>query len=152
MNKSLDAKLSRIISDPTCTDFILADAKDADMAFGLAAPGRNPADSSRTHRSLAQYRDAIREIVHQGLIDICLMSARNHELLALDERLFDNSAVTAAVRMNDTTDIWLAGSSAGYGQQPSLPFRSATIDHVACGKLVCTPEERRRGTNLGLYS
>ena len=38
-SKSLDTKLARIVSDPGCRDFILADAKDADMAFGLAAPG-----------------------------------------------------------------------------------------------------------------
>ncbi len=37
--KSLDLKLARIVADPSCQDFILADAKDADMAFGLAAPG-----------------------------------------------------------------------------------------------------------------
>ena len=35
--KSLDQKLARILADPACRDFILADAKDADMAFGLAA-------------------------------------------------------------------------------------------------------------------
>jgi hypothetical protein len=40
--KSLDEKLARIIADPSCSDFILADAKDPDMAFGLAAPGLKP--------------------------------------------------------------------------------------------------------------
>ncbi len=39
MEKSLDHKLTRIAADPACRDFILADAKDADMAYGLAAPG-----------------------------------------------------------------------------------------------------------------
>ena len=42
MEKSLDRKIARILADPSCRDFILADAKDADMAFGLAAPGRSP--------------------------------------------------------------------------------------------------------------
>ena len=43
MQKSLDQKLARILANPTSSkDFILADAKDADMAFGLAAPGRSP--------------------------------------------------------------------------------------------------------------
>lgn len=38
--KSLDAKLDRIHADPSgAADFILADAKDADMAFGLGATG-----------------------------------------------------------------------------------------------------------------
>ena len=40
--KSLDVKLSRILADSSCSDFILADAKDADMAYGIASPGRSP--------------------------------------------------------------------------------------------------------------
>ena len=38
--KSLDLKLAAIHADPAnCREFILADAKDADMAFGVAAAG-----------------------------------------------------------------------------------------------------------------
>ena len=51
--KSLDIKLGRILSDSSVDDFILADAKDADMGFGIAAPG--PADgehSASPHRTL----------------------------------------------------------------------------------------------------
>ena len=56
--KSLDLKLARIAADPSCRDFILADAKDADMAFGLAAPGVRPGgDPARgPYRSLDEYR------------------------------------------------------------------------------------------------
>ena len=32
MEKTLDVKLAKILSDPSCGEFILADAKDADMA------------------------------------------------------------------------------------------------------------------------
>ena len=40
VEKSLDAKLRSIHADPVgARDFILADAKDADMAFGMSAPG-----------------------------------------------------------------------------------------------------------------
>src|SRR6478736_9234732 len=39
MQKTLDEKLARIVANPSCNDFILADAKDADMAYGVAAPG-----------------------------------------------------------------------------------------------------------------
>ena len=39
MTKSLDAKLTEIRSNPRSRAFILADAKDADMAFGARAPG-----------------------------------------------------------------------------------------------------------------
>ena len=42
IEKSLDRKIARILSDRSCRDFILADARDGDMAYGLAAPGRRP--------------------------------------------------------------------------------------------------------------
>ena len=154
MQKSLDQKLARILADPACRDFILADAKDADMAFGLSAPGRSPehyAGEAR-FRTLDEFRQMMREIVAQGLVDIMLMSASSNEILTIEERLFDNSHVTPAVRANDTTDIWLASGSGRYGEQPSQPFRSATIDHIQCGKLECEPGERRLGADLGLYS
>ena len=94
----------------------------------------------------------MREIVAQGLVDIMLMSASSNEVLTIEERLFDNSHVTPAVRANDTTDIWLASGSGRYGKQPSQPFRTATIDHIQCGKVECEPDERRLGADLGLYS
>jgi hypothetical protein len=94
----------------------------------------------------------MREIVHQGLVDIMLMSANSSEILTIQERLFDGSHVTPAIRANDTTDIWLAAGSGRYPSQPSMPFRSATIDHAQCGKAACEPHERQMGANLGLYS
>ncbi len=42
MQKSLDRKLAAIHADPNCREFIIADAKDADMALGLGAPGQSP--------------------------------------------------------------------------------------------------------------
>ncbi len=72
--RTLDAKLAAIHADPAgAPDFILADAKDADMAFGLAATGVDPATGRP--RSLAEFRDQMREVVRQGLVDIMLMSA-----------------------------------------------------------------------------
>ena len=59
MDKSLDQKLKRIHADPHgCKDFILADAKDADMALAIGAPGRSPEAHSGElqHRTLAEYR------------------------------------------------------------------------------------------------
>jgi hypothetical protein len=154
VEKSLDRKLARILADRSCRDFILADAKDADMAFGLSAPGRSPEHHAQEgrFRTLDEYRQLMREIVAQGLVDIMLMSASTNEVLTIRERIFDNSHVTPAVRGNDTTDIWLAAGSGRYTSQPSHPFRTATIDHIMCGKLECTPEERRLGADLALYS
>ena len=122
--KSLDTKLARILADPSCGDFILADAKDADMVDGMAAPGKSPEHHAGegTFRSLQEYREIIRQNVAQGLIDIMLMSAITSEVLTLGERLFDDSHVTPAIRANDTTDIWLA-SGGSYPQAPAQLFR-----------------------------
>jgi hypothetical protein len=152
--KSLDRKLAAIHADPHgCREFILADAKDADMAFGIGAPGRSPEAHSGELRfkTLAEYREQIRQIARQGLVDIMLMSSSTSHKLTIEERLFDESQVTPAVRANDTTDVHLARGSS-YAAQAAKPFRSADIDQIQCGHLDCQPGERTRGANLGLYS
>jgi hypothetical protein len=154
VQKSLDAKLARIHADPRgCKDFILADAKDADMALAIGAPGKSPEAHSGElrYRSLGEFRDTIEQIVGQGLVDIMLMSASTSERLTLQKRIFDKSPVTPAARANDTTDIHIVRGSK-YPLESSLPFRTTTLDHIQCGHLDCTPEERARGVNLGLYS
>jgi hypothetical protein len=154
VQKSLDVKLASIHANPHGSkDFILADAKDADMALAIGAPGRSPEAHSGElrYRSLAEFRDVIVQIVEQKLVDIMLMSASTSEVLTIHKRLFDNSPVTPAARANDTTDIHIVRGSK-YPTQQSLPFRTATLDHIQCGHLDCTPEERRHGANLGLYS
>jgi hypothetical protein len=154
VQKSLDVKLARIHADPLgCKDFILADAKDPDMALSIGAPGRSPEShpGEVRYRSLAEFRDIIVQIVEQKLVDIMLMSASTSEALTIHRRLFDNSPVTPAARANDTTDIHIIRGSR-YASHPSLPFRTATLDHIQCGRLDCKPEERALGADLGLYS
>src|SRR5580765_5569528 len=167
--KSLDVKIAAIKADPSAKAFIIADAKDADMAFGVRAPGQrnylsscgerparfSPEVWSREefgYRNLPEFLDIIREVVHQGLVDIMLMSAYVNEQLAIKEGLFKNSHVTPAARANDTTDVWAVRHGC-YTREPSQPFRSATIDHIQCGEIEC---ERKGGefpgANLGLYS
>src|SRR5580704_9259772 len=154
MEKTLDAKLARIHADPRhCKDFILADAKDADMALSIGAPGRSPEahPGEVRYRTLAEFRDIITSIVEQKFVDIMLISSSTSEVLTIHRRLFDDSPVTPAARANDTTDIHIIRGSK-YPTQPSLPFRTATLDHIQCGHLDCKPEERHLGANLGLYS
>lgn len=154
LQKSLDLKLARITANPACGDFILADAKDADMAFGLAAtgllpggtPGRGP------YRSIEEYRDAIRELVAEGLVDIMLMSASTSEVLTVGEGLFADSPVTPAVRMNDTTDIWNPGGSSRCHREPAQPFATTTVAQARCGRIDCAPDDGGRTANLGLFS
>lgn len=153
VEKSLDRKLAAIHADPSCREFILADAKDADMALGLGAPGRSPEMHAGELRfkTLEEYREQMRLITHQGLVDIMLMSASSNHALTFRERLFDTSHVTPAVRANDTTDIHLA-RGASYAAEPARPFRTMSIDHAMCGHLDCSPQERSLGADLGLYS
>src|SRR5438552_5670452 len=154
VEKTLDVKLRRIHADPArCKDFILADAKDPDMALSIGAPGRSPEahPGEVRYRTLQEFRDIVQQIVEQKLVDIMLMSASTSEVLTIHKRIFDNSPVTPAARANDTTDIHIIRGSK-YPTEPSRPFRTATLDHIQCGHLDCQPNERTLGADLGLYS
>jgi hypothetical protein len=167
--KTLDTKLAEVKANPSSRAFIIADAKDADMAFGVRAPGprsylslrgEKPARFSPEvwtrdefgYRNLPEFLDIIREVVHQGLIDIMLMSAYVNEQLTIKEGLFRNSHVTPAARANDATDVWAVRHGC-YTREPAQPFRTATIDQIQCGKIECDrTKDEFPGANLGLYS
>jgi hypothetical protein len=166
--KSLDQKLAEIKANASSGAFIIADAKDADMAFGARAPGPRSYLSSRGarpaqfspevwsreefgYRNLPEFLDIIREVTRQGLIDILLMSAYVSEQLTIKEGLFRDSPVTPAARANDATDVWAVRHGC-YTGQPAQPFRSASIDHIQCGKVECERDGEIPGANLGLYS
>ncbi|MGB2821869.1 MAG: hypothetical protein WBF17_12870, partial [Phycisphaerae bacterium] len=152
MEKSLDIKLADIHADPAGSNaFILADAKDADMAFGMAAPGRSPEHQDGGFRTLDEFRDIIRRNTRQGLLDIMLMSVSINEVLTIRERIFDASPVTPAIRANDTTDIHVA-RGASYPKAPARPFRTAVLDHAQCGRICDDDSQRHLGANLGLFS
>ena len=85
--KSVDLKLAEIKANASSRAFIITDAKDADMAFGVRAPGPRSHLSARGerpgrfspeiwtrsefgYRNLPEFLDIIREVVQQGLIDI----------------------------------------------------------------------------------
>ncbi|WP_116132064.1 hypothetical protein [Tropicimonas sp. IMCC34043] len=142
MTRRLDRKLARIRQGRyTPGDFIIADAKDGDMAFGCATPGAEiAADGTPTgrFRPITDYRADIVKVTESDLTDIMLMSLSTAEMMQ-DQSLFRDSEVTPAVRLNDTTDIWLARGGA-YGRSPARPFRTARLDRV------------RDVTDLGLYA
>ncbi len=167
--KSLDTKLAEVKTNQASRGFIIADAKDADMAFGVRAPGprgylsgrgERPARFSPEiwtrneygYRNLPEFLDIIREVTHQGLIDIMLMSAYVNEQLTIKEGLFRASHVTPAARANDATDVWAVRHGC-YTAEAAQPFRTATIDQIQCGKLECDRSAADfPGANLGLYS
>ena len=125
--RRLDRKLRAIIAGAYAPDdFVIADAKDADMAFGVAAPGPVPGSPDR-YRTRGAYVDAMRALIGQGQLDIVLTSASNGERLAADGAL--GNEVTLAVRANDTTDIWNPRGG-GYATQPSRPFRTVELSAV----------------------
>ena len=124
--KRLDEKIARFRSGAaTRRDFIIADAKDADMAFGITAPGPGQCRTDR-HReaeacwkSLEDYRQQIRAVIAQDIVD--------------------------------TSDIWVVRG----GKYPSLPsraFRTATIEHMKYGRLQSDCTQSHVGADLGLYS
>src|SRR3954465_14878718 len=140
--KSLDKKLAEVKANRNSRSFVIADAKDADMAFGVRAPGPRSYLATRGHRpatfspevwsreeygyrNLPEFLDIIREVVHQGLIDIMLMSAYVNEQLTIKEGLFRNSHVTPAARANDATDVWAVRHGC-YTREAAQPFRTAT--------------------------
>jgi hypothetical protein len=81
-----------------------------------------------------------------------LMSASTNEVLAIEDNIFAGTAVTPAVRMNDTTDIWLAAGTGSYAKQPALPFSTTTIAQARTGRVDGSHADPGRGANLGLFS
>jgi hypothetical protein len=73
-------------------------------------------------------------------------------VLAIEENIFAGTAVTPAVRMNDTTDIWLAAGTGSYAKQPALPFSTTTIAQARTGRVDGSHADPGRGANLGLFS
>jgi hypothetical protein len=133
--RRLDRKLSSIVAGRyTPDDFVIADAKDADMAFGLTCAGPVsgvPAGADGTagpgrHRTRRDYLSAMRALVAQDDIDILLTSASNGERLAGDGSVED---ITLAVRANDTTDIW-NNRGGRYTTARSRPFRTADLTAI----------------------
>ena len=126
MSKTLDYKLSKIqAGNYETSDFIIADAKDGDMAFGCATPGIG---TNGRMKPIRAYREDMVRVTQSGLVDIMLMSVSSAEILS-DDGLFENSKVTPAVRFNDTSDIWHPRGGV-YTQIPARPFRSAVLERI----------------------
>jgi DhnA family fructose-bisphosphate aldolase class Ia len=133
---TLDIKLGRIRAGRyRRSDFIIADAKDADMGFGLAGPGP---DGRGGYKSREQYLEAMTEMTRSGLVDVMLMSASSAEAL-VKRGAFRSGKVTPAVRLNDATDIW-SQRGGTYRDHPSRPFATAE------------PAQAAKICDLGLYS
>ncbi len=158
MKPVLIQKLQRLRENPSSREFVLADARDADMGWGVPSPGQvypAPATGAR-FRTMPEFHGQIRAVARQGIVDIILASISTMSSLAHHERLFDSLEVTPAVRINDTTDVWCV-RGARYREHPSLPFASGFIEEAQYGSLTAhgggnaTPHPEPV-VNLGLYS
>lgn len=140
LHDRLVTKLNRIRDgDYTAQDFIIADAKDAEMGGGINGLGFTTGeDGSQVAKTAADYRAAMIEMMNSGLVDIMLTSVSSAEVLQT-RKVFKHSDVTQAVRLNDATDIW-GMRGATYRERPAMPFRTASLDHA------------RRLSALGLYA
>ncbi|MBS1180955.1 MAG: barrel motif-containing protein [Proteobacteria bacterium] len=121
-------------------DFIIADAKDADMSSGIPSVGllRLPDGGTPRYRTRPEYLASIEELVRHDAVDIMLLSVSNLEAITRRGAL-EGSKVKFAIRANDATDIWrLRG--AVYKDLPSQAFRTSSIRRAL------------RYTDLGLYS
>lgn len=130
--KTLDEKLARIRGGQyTPKDFIIADAKDGDMALGVGTAGPQlDADGKPTGRMnpIRVYRDGMEKMVASGEVDIMLTSLSSAEYLTR-RGIYADTKVTPAVRLNDGSDIW-HWRGADYKRFPTVPFRTARLDRV----------------------
>jgi len=154
MATRMEEKLARIRKDPSgAKDFMICNAGDGDMGGGVSMPG--PVRDARgkasgRYRRLADYLGGIEALVAQDIIDLALLSVNS--LARMRARgMFEGSGVATAIRANDTTDIWSARHSA-YKQQPSVPHRTALVEHAMYGRLGVAPGTPASLTDLGLYS
>lgn len=154
MTTRMDAKLDNIRAGRyRRSDFMIADAKDADMGSGVTGLGfvRSRDGAMRRHRTRQEFLDGIVEIIEQDIVDIMLVSASN--LDELHRRgAFRNGAVKPAIRANDTTDCWGAIRHGKYATHPSRPFATAAVPRVMFGGAEPAQGTPVTGTDLGLYS
>ena len=154
MTTRMDRKLGNIRAGRyTRSDFIIADAKDADMGSGAANLGfvRSPDGTSRRLRNRQEFIEEIAGIIAHDVVDIMLVSASNLDLLH-QRGAFKDSDVKPAIRANDTTDCWSAVRHGAYHKKPSYPFRTANLSRVRYGTATPQPGAPVKGTDLGLYS
>ncbi len=128
--------------------FVFAgDAQAAGGLRGLGSVGRGPRERWRTRPA---FLELCRELSRDGAIDGCLLTPADAETLAVDERFFDDLAVTPLVRTNAETMIW-SPRHGRYGASPSKPFITVPpADAGFCREQICAAREFN--VRLGLYS
>ncbi|PZQ50700.1 MAG: hypothetical protein DI556_06155 [Rhodovulum sulfidophilum] len=109
-------------------DFMIADAKDADLSGGVLTTGRRRGADGRVtgNRTRVEFLAEMRGLIEQDVIDILLASSGNIEALA-ESGAFAGSAVMPAFRANETTCVWGTMRGGRYRASPSRPHRVADL-------------------------
>ncbi len=142
--KLLENKLIKIKSSSAYkpSDFIIADAKDADMGGGIRATGYvrdvNGALTKEPEKYY-NYLNKIEQMSKSNLVDIVLMSMTSAERL-VNKSIFNKNLITPAVRLNDTSCIWGLIRHGDYANKKSVPFSTTHLSYA------------KKYVNLGLYS
>jgi len=125
-------------------------AADPLASGGIQGLGQvqHPKPHYRTHPEFLQLQ---RDLVADGSIDGLLMTPADAEVLAMEERLFDNTPVTPIVRMNSETGIWNPRFGV-YRYEHSMPFQTVFPEDMRsyCEALIAPALECQ--VHLGLYS
>ena len=145
--KSLDKKLLSMLTNPAPEEFILVDAKDPESAFGILGTGKNNAGENKSRQEF--FKD-IQSLVDQSIIDVMLTTINTYDRLTKDNNIFASTAVTPAIRVNSSTDIWMVRGGK-YSQLRSLPFTSASVGRIMFGHPPPWINETPK-VDLGLYS
>lgn len=118
------------------------------QAYGQTSGPSTPLRAGR-YRTRQEFLQLCREIARDAFVDGVLLAPADAEQLALDERLFDATAVTPLVRMNAETGIWNPRYG-NYRTQVSRPFQTVPADASWCETLAGTAKRCR--VQIGLYS
>jgi hypothetical protein len=141
----MDTKLANIRAGRyTSSDFMIADAKDADAGSGVTATGFDWSGDSPRRRTRQEWLAQIEAIIEQDIVDIMLVSASNLELLQ-EKGAFVGSQMKPAVRANLESMCWGGVRHGIYTKHASIPFRDVNIARLMANYPTS-------GTDLGLYS
>jgi len=110
-------------------DFMIADAKDADLAGGVTAmgPRRDAGGKIVGRRTRPEFHHQIRALIRQDVLDIMLASTATIETLT-QEGTFGDTRVLAAFRGNEATDAWVGIRGGRYREYAPLPYRGAALE------------------------
>ena len=148
-NEITRPKIASIRANPSgAKDFILADAKDADMAVRPGRAGKDPRTgqvplAGRVSRSDA--RD------HQAGPGRHHADVRQHQRPADDQRATVRELARHPRRPRQRHDRYPPPRRRHLRAEPSRPFRTATIEQIQSGE-VNAAERTPAGSDLGLYS